>query len=84
MNKQNNLSALVGSDIYDVCSGEGPYFSEKQPLHVLYASDAGVLIAEKGSITGMGENGGALYHGSMLRFIPAEELDGVFVQGWTA
>ena len=85
MNKQNNLSALVGTDIYDVQRDPGcPFFSEQHPLHVLFASDTGLLIAEKADVTGVGENGGGMYHGSTLRFIPAEELDGYFVQGWTA
>lgn len=84
MSMKSELSALVGTDIYEVCSGECPYFSEKHPLHVLFASSAGVLVAEKAEVTGMGENGGAMYHGSTLRVIPAEELDGYFVQGWTA
>ena len=84
MNKQNCLSGLVGVNLYEVNSGECPHFSEQHPLRVLYASNTLLLVAEKTEVTGVGENGGGMYHGSTLRVIPAEELDGYFVQGWTA
>ncbi len=82
----NPLSQLVGAEIFEVKRYGGKscdFFKECEPLRVLSATDAGVLVGYADDVLGMGENGGSTYEGSSFRFIRAEELDGYFVMDWT-
>jgi hypothetical protein len=72
----SQLFRLVGKEIF---LGDGHCYSNDFPCRVLFASNKGILISEKTELTAIINDGGQLLPGSMLRFIPAEKLDGYFI-----
>ena len=54
---KSKLFVLVGTDIFKVQPDACPFYSELEPNHVLFASDAGILVSEKGNMLGIGDSG---------------------------